>query len=382
MTLDVHSPMFSIILHTYFRPHFLEQSVRAILNQTYDNLEIILIDNGSTEETKELLYEYQKKDKRVKLLHFEVNQFRWDDPHYLIDVCYNAALEMSTGDYIWHQDDDDFIAEDYIEKMVNLFQGNSECISAAGLAVSIDIKGNVKKNEIYERKSNYRPQYMPGHILALECLKRKNAIYSSPGQIFSFKRDVLIKSGGFHKTYEYHQLYGIIPFGITGFDETAYFFWRRHEGQLNIKLSSQGRIGTKEIFSMVEDLNTEDKWSVFGADTARYVVNQIERNQIRVAANWFVINLFALRVKGSLKILKDIWCKIYFWLYVPSFFWKHIIIIMSRTKNIFKNIFSLIKLKSLIKFIIKPIINVTQEKWPRLKKRSVLFNKIFLKVNR
>ena len=58
----------SIILTAYKRDYFDEQ-IKAILNQTYDKLEIILIDNGSTKESKEQLYEYERQDKRVKLLH-------------------------------------------------------------------------------------------------------------------------------------------------------------------------------------------------------------------------------------------------------------------------------------------------------------------------
>ena len=149
------TPLFTIIVHTYNRPEFLSETAKAILNQTYDNLEIIFIDNGATEKTKEYLYEYQSKDKRVKLLHFEENQFRWHDPLRYIDVCFNSALEMSTGNYIWHQDDDDIIAEDYIEKMVDLFQGHPDCISAAGLPVNMDIERNIWTSDIYERKSNF-----------------------------------------------------------------------------------------------------------------------------------------------------------------------------------------------------------------------------------
>tara|TARA_Y100000310_G_scaffold317219_1_gene369837 strand:- start:922 stop:2049 length:1128 start_codon:yes stop_codon:yes gene_type:complete len=368
----IKPPLFTVIVHTYYRPELLRESTDAILNQTYDNLEIILIDDGSTEETKKQLYEYQKKDKRVKLLHFEVNQFRWDDPHRIIDVCFNDALEMSTGDYIWHQDDDDMLAEDYIEKMVALFQGHPDCISAAGLPVNMDINGNIRKDEIFERVSNCRPRYMPGRIIALQHLGGNRTIFKAPGQIFSFERKALLKHGGFHKAYEHHQLYGIVPFGITGFDETAYFYWRRHEGQLNKKLSSQGWIGTKEIFSMVEDLNIEDKWRVFGVNTAKYVVTQIERNQTRTAAFWFVRNLFNFRLKGSLSIFRDIWYKPHFWLFIPG--------IILRRMHIISKIKSMIK--SMIKFMIKSMMNTIDKKFPRLKKRSVLFNKIFLKVNR
>ena len=273
ITKAVASPKFTTILHTYNRPAFLRQSASALLEQTYEHIEVILINNGATEETREVLHEFESKDKRVRLLHFKENQYKPWDPHRMIDVCFNSALEMSTGDYIWHQDDDDFIAEDYIEKMVTLFQGNGNCTSAAGLVALIDGQGDIMANE-NPRGSNYRPRYMPGHILALEALRGSSVMYGYPGQIFSFKRDALLKYGGFHRSYESHQLYGIMPFGITGFDETAYFYWRRHEGQLNKILSANGWIGTKEMFSLANDLGLEDKWKIYGDDTARYVVKK------------------------------------------------------------------------------------------------------------
>jgi len=335
-------PLFTVIVHTYNRPEFLSETAKAILNQTYDNLEIIFIDNGATEKTKEYLYEYQSKDKRVKLLHFEENQFRWYDPLRYIDVCFNSALEMSTGNYIWHQDDDDIIAEDYIEKMVDLFQGHPDCISAAGLPVNMDIERNIWTSDIYERKSNYRSRYMSGHILALEYirnLRRGTPLFSAPGQIFSFRRDALKKYGRFHKAYETHHLYGIVPFGVTGFDETAYFYWRRHVGQLNTSLSSKGWIGTRELSSMINDLNIENKWKIFGNDTAKYVVRSIKREQATLAAYWFSRNLVTRNLTGSIKILKDTWKQGKFWIHIPNELYKNFIKFF-HPRNIYKKLFT------------------------------------------
>ena len=362
---SLKSKLFTIILHTFNRPHCLKISVDALLNQTYDNLEIILIDDGATEEAKECLYEFERKDKRVKLLHYKENQFRWDDPHRLITVCYNDALKMATGEYVWHQDDDDVLAEDYIEKMANLFQRNPECISAAGLPISMDAKGNVYEKEISERTTNYRPRYMPGHILALESFKGGSHI-QAPGQIFSFKKDVLQKYGGFTRSYEEHQLWGIVPFGVTGFDETAYFYWRRHEGQLNSMLSSQGWIGTKETFSMIVDLDLQRKWTVYGIDTARSVVHQIKHRQAKVAAVWFAKNVLSLHIVASLRIVRDIWFQPSFWLYLPKIFIKEFIK----------------KLVYIILPLSAPFLNYVDKKCPWLKQKFGLFNKIIAKVNK
>ena len=67
-----------------------------------------------------------------------MNQFSLDDPSLYITVTWNAALKEATGDYVWIQEDDDFLADDYAEKMVALFEENPECTTAAGLPVSVE----------------------------------------------------------------------------------------------------------------------------------------------------------------------------------------------------------------------------------------------------
>lgn len=302
-------PLFSIIMDTYYRPAMLKEAVNALYRQTYDNLEIILINNGATQETVEYLDEISERDKRIRLLHFKENQYSPDDPVKMLYTCLNPALEMATGDYIWYQSDDDIIADDYAEKMVALFLGNPDCTTAAGLPVSINADGKVIQEP---RVSNFRQRYVRGDILALDYL-HGGKMFSAPGTIFSIKRQVLRKSGGFHRYIEYSQLFGIVPFGISGFDETAIFYWRRHESQLNKKLTANGWVGIKECFSLLKEWEIEKRWERFGKDTAKEVVYLIENKICSDAAMWFAINLSFLRFKAAFCIYKQIWGHVSFW---------------------------------------------------------------------
>lgn len=310
------SPLFTIIMDTYYRPAMLKEAVNALFRQTYANLEIILINNGATAETIEYLHEVAALDKRVRLLHFKENQYSPDDPVKMLDTCLNPALKMASGDYAWYQSDDDLIADDYVEKMVALFQGNSECTTAAGLPVSIDIKGNIIPEP---RLSNFRPRYIAGHELALDRL-RGGKMFSSPGTIFTIKRDVLIKAGGFHRCIEESHLYGIVPFGVTGFDETAIFYWRRYDSQLNKQLSARGWIGTDNAFALLKDWEIERRWQVFGQDVAKKVVFSIENKIYENAVKWVAINLFFLRLTASWRIASKLWCHLRFWFKIPRAF--------------------------------------------------------------
>lgn len=305
------APVFTAILDTYYRPDLLKVSVAALRRQTYSNLEIILVNNGATPESRAVIKEAATADPRIKTIDFEENQFSWDDPGKMIHVCLNAGLALATGDYVWYQADDDVIADDYAEKMVSLFQGNPDCTTAAGIAVGIDLDGKVVDSGM--RVSNYRPRYMPGLFLAQDHLRGGKTMFSAPGTIFTIRRDVLVRAGGYHRSIELSQLYGIVPFGVTGFDETAVFYWRRHGGQLGMQLAVQGRIAINETRSLLRDWTLEKRWSVFGTAAARELSARMENQINRTSGIWFVNNLLALRPVACARIAREVWYSSAFW---------------------------------------------------------------------
>lgn len=307
----MQEPLFTTIVHAYNRPALLKQSVEALQRQTYSNLEIILINNGGIPEVVEYLHEIALADSRIKLIHFSENQFSWDDPVKFIPVCWNAALAEATGEYVWIQQDDDMLADDYIEKMAALFQGNPECTTAAGLAVGFDLDGNILDTE--PRTKNFRPRYMAGHELVLGMVRGDRSLFGAPGTIFAIRRDVLVEAGGYQRSIEQSQLYGIVPFGITGFDETAILYWRRHEGQINLMLSARGWVGIKEVWSCLKECEIEHRWQIFGADVAKEVVSHFTEIECRRAAQWFIRNLAARKFSGAWRILALIWYRPQFW---------------------------------------------------------------------
>ena len=352
------TPLFTAIVHTFNRPALLKLAVEALLRQTYTNLEIILINNGATPETVEYLKEVSSQDTRIKLINYAENQFSWDDPLKYISVCWNAALESATGDYVWIQEDDDLISDDYAGKMVSLFQENPECTTAAGLMVGIDEAGN--KVNTAPRVSNFRSRFMPGHLLALDYLRGGRIVFSAPGTIFTFKRDVLINAGGFNRSIVLSQMYGIVPFGVTGFDETALCYWRYHPDTLNRKLSTAGWIGIKENLAMIDEWDINGRWQGFGADIAQEIVTRLKAEESNTSASWFLISLNHCRFKASWRILSKIWTHPRFWLKVvgltPS------INPLNRT--------------------LRPVVRLALKLLPGIANRSPWLNKIRDRVNR
>lgn len=110
----------SIILPVYNVQDYIKECLDSILKQTYQNLEIILIDDGSKDSSGEICDEYQKRDNRIIVLHKENNG---------VSAARNSGLELATGTYITFVDPDDWIEVDMIEKMLNTLKSRHAEIS-------------------------------------------------------------------------------------------------------------------------------------------------------------------------------------------------------------------------------------------------------------
>lgn len=94
------------------------ESIESVLNQTYTNLELIICDDNSDEETNKILEEYKNKDTRVILTRNEKNLG--------LAASLNNAFKLVTGDYIGRQDDDDISKSNRFEVELKFLKENSE----------------------------------------------------------------------------------------------------------------------------------------------------------------------------------------------------------------------------------------------------------------
>ena len=115
-----NNTLISIIIPIYNTANYLPTCLDSIINQTYQNLEIILVDDGSTDNSYQIAKEYTKKDPRIKLIH-QKNQG--------LSVARNTGVAESTGTYLAFVDSDDEISHDMIEKLFAALQKNKADIS-------------------------------------------------------------------------------------------------------------------------------------------------------------------------------------------------------------------------------------------------------------
>lgn len=104
--------MISIIVPVFNAENYLAKSIESVLNQTYPAWELILIDNGSEDNSLRICQEYAKKDERIMVLHQYQNRG--------VSVARNLALEKACGKYLTFLDADDWLEEDYLEQLIGM----------------------------------------------------------------------------------------------------------------------------------------------------------------------------------------------------------------------------------------------------------------------
>jgi len=107
-------PLVSIIIPTYNRAHHISETLDSVLAQTYSNWECIIVDDGSTDNTDEVVQEYLNKDSR-----FKYHQRPEERPKGA-NACRNYGFEVSEGKYINWLDSDDLFSENKLEEQLKI----------------------------------------------------------------------------------------------------------------------------------------------------------------------------------------------------------------------------------------------------------------------
>ena len=107
----------SVIIPVYNVRDYLERCLKSVLSQTYENLEVIVVDNGSTDGSGEICDSFASEDSRVKVIHLENPDVSW---------ARNAGLDSASGDWIMFVDSDDFIHRQAVELLLSAVGGENE----------------------------------------------------------------------------------------------------------------------------------------------------------------------------------------------------------------------------------------------------------------
>lgn len=123
------NPLISVIVPVYKVEKYLHRCIDSILAQTYENIEVLLIDDGSPDQSGAICDDYQAKDSRVRVFHKENGG---------VSSSRNSGLREAKGDYIGFVDADDYISPEMYQSLLNLIEQNKADIAICGYQKEID----------------------------------------------------------------------------------------------------------------------------------------------------------------------------------------------------------------------------------------------------
>ena len=165
-----------ILLATYNGEKFVKEQIESILNQTYENFNLIISDDASKDNTLNILEEYEKKDTRIKVFKKEKNEGLIDNFEFL--------LKNVTSDYFMFSDQDDIWKKDKIEKSINKLKEESSGLVYTDLEI-VDEKLNViypsywKYKQIYKKiikYNNFEALYLNNFVTGCTILAKSKYI--------------------------------------------------------------------------------------------------------------------------------------------------------------------------------------------------------------
>ena len=139
--MNLNDPLVTILLPVHNGEKYIKETLNTCLDQTYGNIEILIVDDASDDGTPEILKEYKSKSKKIKIYRVKKQQS--------LGAVLNRGLEVADGKYIARIDADDVMYPDRIEKQVELLERNKDVVVVGGQIDIIDENSKITGERRY-----------------------------------------------------------------------------------------------------------------------------------------------------------------------------------------------------------------------------------------
>ena len=168
--------MISVIVPVYNVEKYLEECLDSIQHQTYTDIEVILVNDGSTDSSKEICEKYCKQDSRFKLIN-QTNQGQ--------SVARNTGVAASSGEFIVFVDSDDVIKANYLEELMKYMTADVDIVESKFTVSKKDffVENSKETTILFEGNSQEAVKIFPNHILSVNPvtkLYRREIVESVP----------------------------------------------------------------------------------------------------------------------------------------------------------------------------------------------------------
>ena len=209
------SKLVSIIVPVYKVEQYLKRCMDSVLNQTYKNIEIILVDDGSPDNCPALCDEYAKIDSRVRVIHKENGG---------LSSARNVALDSVKGDYIFFVDSDDWLALDTLEVLNEYLEKNYDMISFQRIYLTEEKV--VEKGEKNPKDMDVS-QYIDASFLGRYDFFVTTKIFKT--EVFNNVR--FLEGRNYEDLEIMHRLFLNMK-KVVGLDYFLYYYWKGNEGAI------------------------------------------------------------------------------------------------------------------------------------------------------
>lgn len=244
-------PLVSIIVPCYNQGIFLEECLQSILEQSYENWECIVINDGSIDNTEEIAIEWKKRDKRFKYV-YQQNKG--------VSTARNNAIDKAVGKYILPLDGDDKIGNNYLELGVKIFLENPNINLVYCNAEYFGITEGPCELPPFDRK-----KILLGNMI-LSCALYKKEDWKSVGGY-----DIKMKEGYEDWEFWINLVLNIKDFKVVKLDYVG-FYYRRKEISRDVNVSNNIKVA-KKLVRYIERKHFKHYLSVFPIK----IINKIKR---------------------------------------------------------------------------------------------------------
>ena len=232
--------MISIIIPVYNSQQYLPQCLDSVLSQTFKDFECICVNDGSTDASLSILEDYQKKDKRIKII---------SQKNGGISAARNAGLSAASGEYLYFMDNDDIITEDYLENMhKTATETKCDLVVNPNISFMFSGKPRLEKEADYFEEKIYEltPRLLLGpelHIFVWNKLFKTDLVRK-------LKIEFPLNTNSEDVYFYYCLMPYIKHFAVV---KKGWYYWRQSENQSSKSLYFKDGLDYIIIFKMVKD---------------------------------------------------------------------------------------------------------------------------------
>jgi glycosyltransferase involved in cell wall biosynthesis len=242
------TPLVSICLPVFNGEQYLSQAIESALSQTFEDFELIIVDDASNDRTIELVEEFVKQDNRIKFHRSSVNKGLFAN--------YNHCLREARGEYIKPFAQDDLLHPDALSSSLEVLENNAELSLVAVGRILVDGYGQSVLDDGDEHK-NVLPKNVPlsGVEVAAKCLFPVVNSIGEPSTVMFARR---AKGDGFDEDLNHlgdiEYWIRILLEGDLFLIEEPYAFFRKHEGSTSVA-NTRGILSAPDLVTMSRKLS-------------------------------------------------------------------------------------------------------------------------------